>query len=76
MGGSRKIRQGGPDNVCFLYFTEGHTDLPREAIGPKGPIASRGGSVPNFPRKPTPTCDEPGWEGEFQTPCPPLDPPL
>ena len=29
-------------------FTERHTDLSRETIGPKGPIASRGGSVPVF----------------------------
>ena len=45
---------GGGYDVLFLclclsqYFTGGRTDLPQEAIGPKGPnglIASRGGSV-------------------------------
>ena len=36
----------GPNNFFFkssTSFTEGLTDLPREAIGPLGPIATRGG---------------------------------
>ena len=40
-----------------MYFTEGHTVLHREAIGPRGPIASRGWSVPEFLRKPIATSD-------------------
>ena len=60
MCGSRKFCQGGPDVFCccfvvvvFLsstYLTEGRTDLSRAAIGflPRGPIDSRGGSVPDF----------------------------
>ena len=37
---SKKFRQEGPENIFFkkssMYFTEGHTDLPREAIGHEG----------------------------------------
>ena len=58
---AREFRQCALDNVIFFitssYFTEGHVDLPREAIGSKGPpIASRGGSVPEILRKSTATC--------------------
>ena len=51
-----------------MYFTEGLTNLPREAIG-----FSRG-SVPVFLWKHIATCDFPGG---VLTPCPlPLDPPM
>ena len=40
-----------------MYFTEGSTGLPQEAIGP---IASLGGSVPEFLRKHIATCHFPG----------------
>ena len=45
-----------PDKFFWssTYFTEGHTGLIREAIGP---IASREGSIPEFLRKPIATCD-------------------
>ena len=38
----------GPESIlkALKYFTAGRTGLPREAIGPSGPIASQGGSVP------------------------------
>ena len=55
--------------VLPTYFTKGHTDLPREAIGPSGPIASRGGSVPIFQRKPLATYDFPGRRGPTPLPC-------
>ena len=45
-------------------------DLPREAIGPRGPIASRGVSVPELIRKPIATCDFPGGGGGVGTACP------
>ena len=55
-----KIFQGwGADNGFFLVidvYTEGHTNLPGEAIGPKG-------SLPEFLRKPIATFDFPGWGG-------------
>ena len=47
------------------------TDLPQDAIGPFGPIASRGGSVPDFRRKPITACDFTGGKGG-RTPCCPL----
>ena len=49
MGGSRKVHQRGFSKVFLspTYFTEGHTNLPREAIGPP-PIASRARSVQVF----------------------------
>ena len=34
MGGSRKFCQRGPFLLSSMYFTEGRTYLPREAIGP------------------------------------------
>ena len=57
--------------VISSYFTEGHVDLPREAIGPKGPpITSRGGSVPEILRKSTATCYYSGGGGEWgRIPC-------
>ena len=62
---------------CVLFFqsssyiTEGRTDQPREKqLDPLGPIASRGGSVPEFLRKPITTCDLPG--GGVRTPCTPF----
>ena len=65
---------GGGEGATFFqsstYFTEGSTDLPREAIGPK---ASPVGYVPEwtkFLRKPIVTCDFlRGWGLDF--PCPP-----
>ena len=73
MVGSKKLCQvgGGTDNVIF--FTEDRMKLPRNAIGAKVPIASRGGSVPVLLRKPIATCD---FTGVVRTPCPPLDPPM
>ena len=44
--------------------------LPREAIGPYGPIAPRGGTMPAFIRKPVATCDFPVGGGGN------LDPPM
>ena len=51
-----------------MYFTEGRTNLHREAIRPKGPSASLKGFMPIFLRKPICTYDFP-VEG-VQTPCP------
>ena len=70
---SKKLCQvgGGTDNVTF--FTEDRVKLPRDAIGAKVPIASRGGSVPVLLRKPLATCY---FTGVVRTPCPPLDPPM
>ena len=54
MGGSRKLHQGDPEKVlCFLklssmYFAEGLTDPPQEAIGPNGSNCFSRGSVPEF----------------------------
>ena len=42
---------------------------------PRGPIASRGGSVPIFLRELVATCDFPGG-GAADSPVPNLDPPL
>ena len=71
-GGIQRILSGGwPDKMCFLktsrHFTEGHTDLPWEAIGPirRPIIAPRGGSIPVFPRKPITTYDFPGGSPTF-----------
>ena len=51
--------------VISISQRVGCTDLPREAIGTFGdPIASRGGSVPVFLRKPIATCDFPGGWSE------------
>ena len=58
---------GGADNGFFLVidvYTEGHTNLPGEAIGPKG-------SVPEFLRKPIATFDFPGWGGGVLDPLSP-----
>ena len=58
------------------FLSPGRTDLPREAIEPKSPIASRGWSKPEFLRKPIATCDFPGWGrggGEVRTSVPPTD---
>ena len=45
-------------------------------LDPKGPIASRGGSVSVFLRKPIATCDfSGGWSGSVAPPHP-LDPPV
>ena len=53
--------------LSSMYFTKGHTNLPREAIGPKGV------SVPVFLRKPIATCD---FQGGSRHPVPPLDLPM
>ena len=49
-----------------MYFTDGCTDLSREAMDP-GSIASQGGSVPEFLRKPIAICDfqGAGWGRGF-----------
>ena len=60
-----------------MYFTEGRTDLPREAIGsPGGTIASRGGSLPVFVLDSIATCDFRGGGGGVRTTVPSLDPPV
>ena len=55
--GTRKSRQvdgGGGGGVLTFFLvinvfnTESRTDLPREAIGPLGPIVSRGGPYQYF----------------------------
>ena len=66
----KSIREG-PDAVGFFlltYSTEGHTDLPQEAIGP-----SWGWSIPVFLRKPIATCDFLGWGPD---PVPTVDLPM
>ena len=65
-------------SVNSSYFTEGHVDLRREAIRPKGcPIASRGGSVPEILRKSTATCYYSGGEGSGGgSPISPLGQPM
>ena len=61
---STKFRQdlGGPENLfqTLTYFTDGRTDLPREAIGPEG-MNSFSGTV----HISIATCDLPGvgWGG-------------
>ena len=60
-GKSRHVGRGGGGR-CFFY-------LPREAMA--GTRTGRG-SVPEYLRKPIPTCDFPGGSG----PPPPLDPPV
>ena len=42
MGGSRKFRQGGPYNICFLVINR--TDLSRETIRP---LLLKGGPYQN-----------------------------
>ena len=67
---------GCPDNFLVInvhVFSQGLTDLAREAIGPEGPIASRGVAVPVFLGKPIATCDFPG---KVRTHCPLPPPPL
>ena len=53
--------------MSSTYFTEGRTNLPREL----DPIASRGGSVPAFIRKPIANCDFQGWGDPDPLPPPP-----
>ena len=68
MRGSRKVRQGvaeALDNVSSMYFTEGRTDLPREARVQ----FSQGVLVPEFLRKHIATCGFP-WGGGGSGPCP------
>ena len=64
---------GGAFIESSTYFKEGRMDLPREAIGPQGPIASRGGSVhvSVFLRTPITTCDfSCDWSGSAAPPPP------
>ena len=71
MRGSRKFRRGGGvgDNHWSTYFTEGRTDLAREAVGP---IESN-----CFSRR-VRTCDYTGvgYMGLGLGPPPTLDPPM
>ena len=66
-------RGGGGRHVVFFrensYFTEGRTDLHREAIGPgETNCFSRGYMyIQEFLMKPIPTCDFPG---KVRTPVP------
>ena len=65
--GPEKIRRGGH----LFNFSFSHQHISQRAVltsiekllGPMGPIASRGGSVPVFLRKPTVTFDFPGGGG-------------
>ena len=65
MGGSRKFRQGGGGGGGVLTTFFSHQCILQVAVqtslgkqlDPRGPIASRGGSVPVFLRKPIATCD-------------------
>ena len=66
----QKIRQGSK-----VFFNQKHitwmalqTSIEKQ-LDPRGPIASRGGSVSEFLREPIATRDVRG--GGVQTPCPP-----
>ena len=60
-----------------MYFTEGHTNLPREAIGPSlGSNCLSRGSASVFRRKSIATCDFPGGPDFLPLPPPPLNPPM
>ena len=50
--------------------------FPQKQLDPLGPIASGGGSVPDFLRKPIDTCDFPGGGPDPLPPPPLLDPPM
>ena len=74
LGGSRKFRRGGPDNLCINALHRGQrTNLSRETIGPERSNCFLRGSVPVFLRGHIVTCDFPGVSG---SPVPPLDPPM
>ena len=63
-GRENSIRKSVLTWFIRFFFFSCCTDLPREAIGPaRGPIASRGGSVPVLLRKPIPICNFPGGGG-------------
>ena len=69
------------DNFFSFDFTEGRINLPPEAIGPLGPIASRGGSISLILRNfmVIATCDFQGGAGSgppVPRPVPSLDPPM
>ena len=53
-----------------MYFTMGRTDLPREAIGPSGPIVSLGGPYLYLEGKIQQLVSLQGW-GDWM-PCTPL----
>ena len=57
MNGSRHFRQENPDYFSLVIN-----------VGPNGLIASRGGYVPLFLRKPIATCDLKGGRGPAPTP--------
>ena len=58
----------------FFCFAFSHQHISERAVRTLVPIASRGGSVPDFLRKPMATCDFPGGgQGRGR---PPLDPPM
>ena len=72
-GGSRKFRQGWWWVLTsFLKSSTYFTEAVRTSC--ECPIASRGGSVPVFLRKPIATCDYLGGYGPLAPP--PLDPPI
>ena len=55
----KKIPPGSPF-LSSAFFTEGRTDLPRNAIEPEGSSCFSRGPVPVFLRKQVTTCDFPG----------------
>ena len=65
----------GPDIFRYQRISQRAVRISLEKqLDPRGPIASRGGSVPVFLRDHITTCDFPGG---VRTPCPlPLSPPM
>ena len=76
--------QGGSDNVfCVFYyssmfFTEGRTDLPREAIEPEGSNCFSRGVRARVSKKTIATCKISGGRVRIPAPLtpPPQDPPM
>ena len=65
MSRSRKFCQGGILTIFSLFFNSQRAVqiTLKKQLDPMGPIASPGGSVPEYLRKPIATCDFPGGGG-------------
>ena len=56
-------RYWGGCGVLIFFLSHQSMNYFKKQLDPRGPIASGGGSVPVFLRKPTATCDFPGGGG-------------